>query len=128
MKKELDKTVLSGEYAYDAAYQRADETIAGILDNSYISLDSVANIHLERSYWAQDLLDISSLDNTHYFAASDLQLMSFDGVWCIYFNAEILKDMAKMQAGLILVSGPTGSGKTTTTYAFIDYLKHHLDR
>ena len=92
LKKELDKTVLSGEYAYDAAYQRADETIAGILDNSYISLDSVENIHLERSYWAQDLLDVSSLNNTHYFAASDLQLMSFDGVWCIYFNAEILKD------------------------------------
>lgn len=92
LKKELDKTVLSGEYAYDAAYQRADETISGILDNSYIPLDSVENIHLERNYWAQDLLDVSSLDNTHYFAASDLQLMSFDGVWCIYFNAEILKD------------------------------------
>ena len=43
-------------------------------------------------------------------------------------NAEILKDMAKMQAGLILISGPTGSGKTTTTYAFIDYLKHHLGK
>ena len=92
LKKELDKTILSGEYAYDAAYQRADETIAGILDNSFIPLDSVENIHLERTYWAQDLLDVSSLDNTHYFAASDLQLMSFDGVWCIYFNAEILKD------------------------------------
>ena len=36
--------------------------------------------------------------------------------------------MAKMQAGLILISGPTGSGKTTTTYAFIDYLKHHLGK
>lgn len=43
-------------------------------------------------------------------------------------NAEILKDMAKMQAGLILISGPTGSGKTTTAYAFIDYLKHHLGK
>lgn len=92
LKKELDKTILSGEYAYDAAYQRADETIAGILDNSFIPLDEVENIHLERNYWSQDLLDVSSLDNTHYFAASDLQLMSFDGVWCIYFNAEILKN------------------------------------
>lgn len=92
LKAELEKTVLSGEYAYDAAYQRADETIAGILDNSFIPLDDVYNIHLDRTYWSQDLLDVSSLNNTHYFAASDLQLMSFDGVWCIYFNAEILKD------------------------------------
>ena len=92
LKKELEKVVLSGEVAYDAAYQRADETISGILDNSYIPLDTISNIHLERNYWSQDLLDVSSLNKTHYFAASDLQLMSFDGVWCIYFNAEILKN------------------------------------
>ena len=92
LKKELEKTVLSGEYAYDAAYQRADETIGGILENMYIPLDDVYNIRLDRDYWSQDLLDVSSLGNTHYFATSDLQLMSFDGVWCIYFNAEMLKD------------------------------------
>ena len=35
---------------------------------------------------------------------------------------EILKDIADQEYGLILVAGPTGSGKSTTIAAMIDYL------
>lgn len=41
------------------------------------------------------------------------------------FNDEQLSDIKKSLSGggIIFVTGPTGSGKTTTLYAFIDYLK-----
>ena len=34
----------------------------------------------------------------------------------------VLKDLAKKQRGLILVTGPTGSGKSTTLAAMIDHM------
>jgi competence protein ComGA len=43
-------------------------------------------------------------------------------------NAKLMKEMMQKEAGLILIGGPTGSGKTTTAYALIDYLKSKLSK
>ena len=43
-------------------------------------------------------------------------------------NARLLKKIAELEAGLILIGGPTGSGKTTTAYSMIDYLKNALGK
>lgn len=43
-------------------------------------------------------------------------------------NTALLKKMAEIEAGLILIGGPTSSGKTTTAYAMIDYLKNGLGK
>ena len=40
----------------------------------------------------------------------------------------ILYEMALAPRGLILVTGPTGSGKSTTLAAMIDYLNRNRDR
>lgn len=40
---------------------------------------------------------------------------------------EILKELALKNQGLIIVTGPTGSGKTTTLAAMIDYINEHLE-
>lgn len=38
---------------------------------------------------------------------------------------QIMKDLAMKQRGLILVTGPTGSGKSTTLASMVDYINQH---
>ncbi len=58
------------------------------------------------------------------------KLLSFDDLG----TPPVLKDLIMRPRGLVLVTGPTGSGKTTTLAAAIDYLNadarppHHHDR
>lgn len=37
----------------------------------------------------------------------------------------VLKEIAQLQRGLVLVTGPTGSGKSTTLAAMVDYINAH---
>lgn len=41
---------------------------------------------------------------------------------------EVLKNITKKPHGLVLVTGPTGSGKSTTLAAMIDYMNRHMNK
>lgn len=43
-------------------------------------------------------------------------------LWKIWVRRRIFKDIAMHPRGLVLVTGPTGSGKSTTLAAMIDYI------
>ncbi|MFH1264080.1 MAG: type IV pilus twitching motility protein PilT, partial [Planctomycetota bacterium] len=52
-----------------------------------------------------------------------VNMMSFDDLG----TPPVLKDLILRPRGLVLVTGPTGSGKTTTLAAAIDYLNQNVD-
>ena len=51
------------------------------------------------------------------------KLLDFD----VLQTPEVLKTLIMRPRGLILVTGPTGSGKSTTLAAAIDYINEHVD-
>ncbi|MEL7472565.1 MAG: type IV pilus twitching motility protein PilT [Planctomycetota bacterium] len=52
------------------------------------------------------------------------RLLSFDQIGL----PEIVKELIRRPRGMFLVTGPTGSGKTTTLATMIDYINMNLDR
>ncbi|MCQ2377744.1 MAG: PilT/PilU family type 4a pilus ATPase [Victivallaceae bacterium] len=41
---------------------------------------------------------------------------------------QVLKEICQLKSGLVLVTGPTGSGKSTTLAAMLDYINAHYSR
>jgi len=68
-----------------------------------------ANLYLQRGSWAAAFRTIPARP----FTIDELKL------------PPILKDLALKPRGLILVTGPTGTGKSTTLAAMLDYINEH---
>jgi len=59
---------------------------------------------------------------------SSSTVINFDGLGIIGPQKEIILETLKKKQGMILVTGPTGSGKTTTLYTMIDVLRKPEDK
>ncbi len=55
--------------------------------------------------------------------AASLELLGFDE-----FNTQRIRDLASEPSGMMLVTGPTGSGKTTTVYAILTEINTGLEK
>lgn len=67
------------------------------------------------------LLDKAQLRQSHQ--AMSLELLGFDEP-----TASIIRDLASRPHGMLLVTGPTGSGKTTTVYAALVEVNNGLEK
>jgi type II secretory ATPase GspE/PulE/Tfp pilus assembly ATPase PilB-like protein len=65
-------------------------------------------------------------DCTMRLLMRDMQLLDVDKLGLLQRDLNSLYQMLNNPSGLILVTGPTGSGKTTTLYACLNYLNNGL--
>ncbi len=91
-----------------------------------------------------DLEDVKEIDFAYHFKDYRLRINAFrqQGVWAIAIRVipneiraikelglpEKLKDIVEEPRGLFLVTGPTGSGKSTTLASMLDRINRKFDR
>lgn len=60
--------------------------------------------------------------------ATEAQALSLEGLGLEHDDAQVVRRLARKPYGLLLVTGPTGSGKTTTLYAVVQEINDGADK
>ena len=109
-------------------------------EDVYNLLYSIMNEQQKKSYIENREIDFSIEDNNKYRCrvnayhtisgpAAAFRLIPKDIKSLVSLNTPyIVQDLAKLKKGLIMVAGPTGSGKSTTLAAIIDYINNNFMR
>ena len=93
MAANLQTYILAGDAVYDAVYMPMYQVIGGLTEGYYTCLNDVSTIHLDEDWWDQILLDSTSIRNKNYFATSAAHLMGYDGLWCLFFNENMMDEL-----------------------------------
>ncbi len=90
----LQSVLMANEDVYDAAYMPMQTAAyTGITEGYFQKLDDISALHLNEDWWDRALLESTRIAGTNYFATSAFHLMSWDGVWCIFFNETMLDNL-----------------------------------
>jgi maltose-binding protein MalE len=90
---EISPLMMAGDPKYDILCLPYRYTAASVTSGYILNLDELKSLHLDESYWNQTILRATSLNNLHYIASSAAHFMSVDGMWCIYFNQAIMRNL-----------------------------------
>lgn len=97
-------------------------------DEQWAEVQSLGTTDLGRAHSSGNRFRVSCMrQRGRYSAVLRLipnQLLSLDEIGV----PEAVRDLLRRPRGLVLVTGPTGSGKTTTLAAMVDWINTHLDR
>lgn len=89
----LRKSVIAGDDEYQIAYIPMSDGMTAISEKLIHELGKFDELQFDKPWWNQALLDSGSVGGKIYFAASSLHLMSIDGIWCMFFNQNMMDDL-----------------------------------
>ena len=90
---ELSPLMMAGDPKYDVLCLPYRYTATSVTAGYLLNLDSLASLHLDEGWWNQTLLSATSLNHRHYIASSAAHFMNVDGMWCLYFNQAMMKNL-----------------------------------
>ena len=85
--------ILTGEDVYDAMYIPAQQLTPLLSENLFVDLLEIDELNIDKLWWDQPLIERNIIENRLFYATSDLHLMAFDGIWCMYFNEDMMNEL-----------------------------------
>jgi len=85
--------ILTDEDVYDAMYIPANMLTPVISENLFWDLKEIDALHMEQIWWDQPLITRNEIEGRLFYATSDLHLNAFEGVWCLYFNEDMMENL-----------------------------------
>ena len=85
--------VLADEDVYDAMYIPASALTPLISENLFYDLLEIDELNIDGVWWDQPLIERNIIEDRLFYATSDLNLMAFEGIWCMYFNENMMVDL-----------------------------------
>ncbi len=92
MNKGLEESILSGP-AFDAAFMGMYHCDTMIPQGYYQCLNDIKTLRLSEPWWNQEMLETTSVGNKNYVAVGSVQLMSFDSMYMLFFNENMMDDL-----------------------------------
>ena len=85
--------ILADEDVYDAMYIPAADLTPLISENLFYDLLEIEELHIDKIWWDQPLITRNVIEDRLFYATSDLSLMAFEGIWCMYFNEKMMTEL-----------------------------------
>ncbi len=85
--------ILTGEDVYDAMYIPAQNLTPLLSENLFYDLLEIKELNIDRVWWDQPMIERNTVEGRLFYATSDLNLMAFEGIWCMYFNENMMTEL-----------------------------------
>lgn len=82
--------ILSEENAYDAIYLPLNEITPLISEELFCDLLEIGELHTEQIWWDQPLIVKNAIEDSLFYATSDLHLMALDSIGCTFFYEDMV--------------------------------------
>ena len=85
-------SVLGGSDDYEVMYLPVSEQISLVTDGILQDLYEIPHLQLQETWWDQQVNATNTLNGKLYFASGSANLMGFDGMWCLFFNENLMQE------------------------------------
>ena len=86
-------SILAGDDMYDIMFLPVNANVSIVTDGYLVDLNTLPELNLDETWWDTEINKKLTLHDKLYMASGSMNLMAYDGTWCLYFNENMLENL-----------------------------------